>query len=344
MRAGGVEANQEKDDTPATTRSTNPKEKILCECGMTIRPAGLDRHLKTHPSHASELLTSEDELPIAPPEATTRRKTGAKSVPTSKPKRAPTADTPKVSERHIAPLPSRVRVPMPSQRAQGPAVPRVGAKPAVRRPNQRLTRRQYHPYLFFDSSGDEEVSAGSSTEDEDEHKIGLVEYDADDSDNEADTHEQGFDENEYDGQSSDEDESEEGSVYAYTHPPEPIEYTAYGSASEDPDDSDDTPSSSSSSHLAQPAPLPVELISVPQPYPDTFRSLEPISHGMYGSSSSDDSDDGSSSSSSSSSSFAKPVSAPQPHPDSTGMDVDMDDEPLDLVYAETSGFYMPYSP
>ncbi|KAF9487705.1 hypothetical protein BDN71DRAFT_1458200, partial [Pleurotus eryngii] len=208
-------------------------------------------------------------------------------------------------------------------RVQSPAVPRVGAKPAVRRPKQRLTRRRYHRYVFFDSSGDEEVSAGSSTEDEGEHKTGLVEYDADDSDNEADTYERGLNENEDDTQSSDEDESEEGGVYAYTHP---ISYTAYGSASEDSDDSDDTASSSSSSHLSQPAPLPVELISVPQPHPDTSRSLEPISHGMYGSSSPDDSDEGSSSSSSSSSSLAKPVNAPQ---DATGMDIDTDDEPLD---------------
>ncbi|KAF9494601.1 hypothetical protein BDN71DRAFT_1448758 [Pleurotus eryngii] len=304
---------------------------------MTIRPAGLDRHLKTHPSHASELLTSEDEVPIAPVGATPRRKTGAKGVPMSKPKRATSADASKVNERHIAPLPSRVRVPIPSQRAQGPAVPRVGAKPAVRRPKQRLTRRQYHRYVFFDSSGDEEVSAGSSTEDEGEHKTGLVEYDADDSDNEADTYERELNENEDDVQSSDEDESEEGGVYAYTHP---ISYTAYGSASEDSADSGDTALSSSSSHLAQPARLPVELISVPQPHPDTCRSLESISHGMYGSSSSDDSDDGSSSSSSPSSSLAKPVNASQ---DATGMDVDTDDESLDPVYAATSSFYMPCS-
>ncbi|KAF9491814.1 hypothetical protein BDN71DRAFT_1452387, partial [Pleurotus eryngii] len=213
----------------------------------------------------------------------------------SKPKRAPSA--------------------YPSKRVQSPAVPRVGAKPAVRRPKQRLTRRQYHRYVFFDSSGDEEVSAGSSTEDEGEHKTGLVEYDADDSDNEADTYERELKENE--------DESEEKGDYAYTHP---ISYTAYGSASEDSDDSDDTASSSSSSHLAQPTPQPVELISVPQPHPDTSRSLESISHGMYGSSSSDDSDDGSSSSSSSSSSLAKPVNA---RTDPIGMDVDTDDEPPD---------------
>ncbi|KAF9489271.1 hypothetical protein BDN71DRAFT_1456376 [Pleurotus eryngii] len=208
------------------------------------------------------------------------------------------------------------------KRVQSPAVPRVGAKPAVRRPKQRLTRRQYHRYVFFNSSGDEEVSAGSSTEDEGEHKTGLVEYDTDDSDNEADTYERELNEHE--------DESDEEGDYAYTHP---ISYIAYGSASEDSEDSDDTPSSSSSSHLAQPAPLPVELISV-------SRSLEPISLGMYGSSSPDDSDDGSSSSSSSSSSLAKPVNASQ---DATGMDADTDDEPLDPVYAATSGFYMPCS-
>ncbi|KAF9489254.1 hypothetical protein BDN71DRAFT_1456338, partial [Pleurotus eryngii] len=235
--------------------------------------------------------------------------------------RATSADASKVSERHIAPL--------PSHRVQSPAVPRVGAKPAVRRPKQRLTRRQYHRYVFFNSSGDEEVSAGSSTEDEGEHKTGLVEYDADDSDNEADTYER-----------DDEDESEGKGDYVHTHLLEPISYTAYGSASEDSDDSDDTASSSSSPHLAQPAPLPVELISVPRPHPDTSRSLEPISRGMYSSSSSDDSDDGSSSSSLSSSSLAKPVNASQ---DATGMDVDTDDEPLDPVYAATSGFYMPYS-
>lgn len=308
-------------------------------------------------------------------------------MPKPKPKVASSADASKVGERRVAPLPSRAPVPVPSERPEAPAAPRVTAKPAVRRPKKRLTRREYYTGYFFGSSGEEEVSTGSSTEEEG----GPVQYDADDSDNEADTHEQKVNEIEEDGQSRDEDESKE-SVNAYTHPLEPntaygatskdeddtassssssplsqhaplpaqplepvdvpqphpdafhylepINSWQYGSAYEDSDDSDETGSSSSSSSsspLSQPAPAPIEPISVPQPHLDALHSLRPTNRGMYGSSSSEDSDDGSSSSSSSSSPVAKPVNIPQPRPDSADMDVDTDDE-LDSLFSTTSDY------